>query len=115
MPPSLAKDPVSWLYPEIEPFRTGMLDVGDGHELYYEECGASDGKPVVFLHGGPGAGTGPKHRRFFHPERYRIVLFHQRGCGRSTRRGPAHFRRKRRRTAARRGSKGTSASRTCSG
>ena len=84
MPPSLAKDPVSWLYPEIEPFRTGMLDVGDGHELYYEECGASDGKPVVFLHGGPGAGTGPKHRRFFHPERYRIVLFHQRGCGRST-------------------------------
>jgi proline iminopeptidase len=84
MRPSLTKDPQSWLYPEITPFATGMLDVGDGHEMYFEECGSPQGKPVVFLHGGPGAGTGPKHRRFFHPERYRIVLLHQRGCGHST-------------------------------
>jgi proline iminopeptidase len=82
--PHPVKDPVHWLYPEIEPRLTGRLRVSDLHELHYEESGSPDGKPVVFLHGGPGAGTDPKQRRFFHPERYRIVLFDQRGCGRST-------------------------------
>jgi proline iminopeptidase len=72
------------LYPEIEPYETGRLAVGDGHELYFEVCGNPDGKPVVFLHGGPGAGCSPKARRFFDPAKYRIVLFDQRGCGRST-------------------------------
>ena len=72
------------LYPEIEPFETGRLPVGDGHELYFEQCGNPTGKPVVFLHGGPGAGCNTNARRFFNPEKYRIVLFDQRGCGRST-------------------------------
>lgn len=72
------------LYPAIEPYRTGQLEVGDGHTIYFEESGNPQGKPVVFLHGGPGGGTDPKHRRFFDPERYRIVLFDQRGCGKST-------------------------------
>ena len=72
------------LYPEIEPNHSGHLDVGDGHSLYYEECGNPHGKPVVVLHGGPGAGCSPKMRRFFDPDVYRIVLFDQRGCGRST-------------------------------
>ncbi|MBL8246536.1 MAG: prolyl aminopeptidase [Rhodanobacteraceae bacterium] len=72
------------LYPEIEPYASGTLPVGDGHEIYYEQCGNPEGKPVVFLHGGPGAGCSPKARRFFHPDKYRIVLFDQRGCGRST-------------------------------
>ncbi len=71
------------LYPEIEPFESGMLPVGDGHTLYYEQCGNPDGKPVVFLHGGPGAGCSTRSRRFFDPTRYRIVLFDQRGAGRS--------------------------------
>ena len=71
-------------YPEIQPYDTGMLDVGDGQQVYWEVSGNPDGKPVVFLHGGPGGATGPKHRRLFDPERYRIVLFDQRGCGRST-------------------------------
>lgn len=72
------------LYPEIEPYESGMLAVGDGHEIYWEQCGNPDGKPAVFLHGGPGGGIAPAYRRFFDPERYRIVLFDQRGCGRST-------------------------------
>ncbi|MGB4858534.1 MAG: prolyl aminopeptidase [Dokdonella sp.] len=72
------------LYPEIEPHDSGMLKVSDLHTLYYEECGNPDGKPVVFLHGGPGAGCNAKARRFFDPDRYRIILFDQRGCGRST-------------------------------
>ncbi|WP_018867627.1 MULTISPECIES: prolyl aminopeptidase [unclassified Thioalkalivibrio] len=72
------------LYPEIEPHGMGRLAVGDGHELYFEECGNPDGIPVVFLHGGPGSGCESWHRRFYDPERYRIVLFDQRGCGRST-------------------------------
>lgn len=72
------------LYPEIEPYESGRLPVGDGHELYFEQCGNPGGKPVVFLHGGPGAGCNAKARRFFNPEKYRIVLFDQRGCGRST-------------------------------
>jgi proline iminopeptidase len=71
-------------YPPLEPRRTGMLDVGDGHRLYWEQCGNSDGKPVVFLHGGPGGGASPEHRRQFDPQRYNILLFDQRGCGRST-------------------------------
>lgn len=72
------------MYPEIEPYETGMLDVGDGHSLYWETSGNPDGKPVVFLHGGPGGATSPTHRRLFDPERYRIVLVDQRGCGKST-------------------------------
>ena len=72
------------LYPEIEPFRTGRLKVSGIHEIYFEESGNPRGKPVVFVHGGPGGGTEPKHRRYFDPATYRIVLFDQRGCGRST-------------------------------
>ena len=72
------------LYPPIEAYDTGELDVGDGHTLYYEQSGNPKGKPVVFLHGGPGGGCTPKMRQFFDPERYRIVLFDQRGSGRST-------------------------------
>ena len=72
------------LYPPIEPYRTGMLDVGDGHSLYWERCGTPGGKPVVFLHGGPGGGCNRDHRRQFDPARYDILLFDQRGCGRST-------------------------------
>ena len=72
------------LYPPIEPYRSGHLDVGDGHQVYWELCGNPEGKPAVFLHGGPGAGCSPDHRRQFDPERYNILLFDQRGCGRST-------------------------------
>ncbi len=72
------------LYPEIEPYRTHRLAVDALHELHIEECGNPDGLPVVFLHGGPGAGVSPYHRRFFDPRRYRIVLFDQRGAGNST-------------------------------
>ena len=71
------------LYPAIEPSRTGMLRVASEHELYFEECGNPNGKPVVFVHGGPGAGCDARARRFFDPDAYRIVLFDQRGCGRS--------------------------------
>jgi proline iminopeptidase len=71
-------------YPEIEPYRTGALRVCDLHEIYFEESGTPHGKPVVFLHGGPGGCTEPKQRRFFDPSAYRIVLFDQRGCGKST-------------------------------
>jgi len=72
------------LYPAVEPFDSGFLDVSAGHRLYYEQSGNPTGKPVVFLHGGPGGGTTSAMRRFFDPNRYRIVLFDQRGCGRST-------------------------------
>jgi proline iminopeptidase len=71
-------------YPPLEPNRTGFLPVSEIHALYYEECGNPSGKPVLFLHGGPGGGTEPKHRRFFDPDAWRIVLFDQRGCGKST-------------------------------
>jgi proline iminopeptidase len=71
-------------YPEIEPYRTGRLRVSDLHELYFEECGNPDGKPVVVLHGGPGGGSTPFMRRLHDPEAYRIILFDQRGSGRST-------------------------------
>src|SRR5690606_31161713 len=72
------------LYPPIAPYDSGLLLVGDGHRVYWEQSGTPDGKPVVFLHGGPGGGTSPWHRRFFDPERYRIVLLDQRGSGHST-------------------------------
>lgn len=72
------------LFPEIEPFNKGMLKVSDIHTLYWEECGNPQGKPVVFLHGGPGGGVHPDYRRFFDPKTYRIVLFDQRGSGQST-------------------------------
>jgi proline iminopeptidase len=72
------------MYPEIEPYRSYRLTVDPRHTLYVEECGNPDGLPVIFLHGGPGAGLSPYHRRFFDPARYRIVLFDQRGAGRST-------------------------------
>ncbi len=82
--PHADKSPTDGLYPPLEPRRTGMLRVSDLHEIYWEESGNPAGKPVVFLHGGPGGGTDPRCRRFFDPERYRIVLFDQRGCGKST-------------------------------
>ena len=72
------------LYPAIEPYRTGFLPVDDRHTLFYEECGNPEGKPVVILHGGPGAGCNPKMRCFHDPAAYRIILFDQRGAGRST-------------------------------
>ncbi len=72
------------LYPPIEPYKSGHLDVGDGHSLYWELCGNPDGKPAVFLHGGPGGGSSPDHRRQFDPERYNVLVFDQRGCGKST-------------------------------
>jgi len=72
------------LYPPIEPYATGMLDVGDGHAVYYERVGTPGAKPAIFLHGGPGAGCSPEHRRLFDPTRYDLLLFDQRGCGRST-------------------------------
>lgn len=71
-------------YPEIEPYQHEMLAVGDGHELYVEQCGNPEGLPVVFVHGGPGGGCAMASRQFFDPQRYRIVLLDQRGCGRST-------------------------------
>ncbi|EDM81266.1 proline iminopeptidase [Plesiocystis pacifica SIR-1] len=71
------------LYPAITPYESGFLRVSPIHELYWEQSGNPQGKPVVFLHGGPGGGTDPKHRRFFDPAVYRIVLLDQRGCGRS--------------------------------
>jgi proline iminopeptidase len=72
------------LYPEIEPYNAGMLELDGLHRMYWEESGNPLGKPVVFLHGGPGAGSAPAHRRFFDPAHYRIVIFDQRGAGRST-------------------------------
>jgi proline iminopeptidase len=70
-------------YPPIEPYDSGVLAVGDGHEIYWETVGAPTGTPVVWLHGGPGSGSGPGDRRVFDPDRFRAVLFDQRGCGRS--------------------------------
>ena len=72
------------LFPPLEPYQKHILPVSDGHRLYIEECGQPDGLPVVFLHGGPGAGCESYHRRFFDPDAFRIILFDQRGCGRST-------------------------------
>ena len=75
------------LYPEVEPYAHSMMNVGDGHGVYLEQCGNPDGLPVIFLHGGPGSGCNPNHRRYFDPATYRIVIFDQRGCNRSTPRG----------------------------
>ncbi|MHB2029650.1 MAG: prolyl aminopeptidase [Acidimicrobiales bacterium] len=72
------------LFPEIEPYDQGMMDVGEGHEIYWEVCGNPRGKPAVVLHGGPGSGCTPRHRRYFDPSLYRVVLFDQRSSGRST-------------------------------
>lgn len=72
------------LYPEIEAYASGMFDVGDGHSLYYERAGTPGAKPAVFLHGGPGGGISPTYRRFFNPAKYDVLLFDQRGCGKST-------------------------------
>ncbi len=71
------------LYPYLEPYDQRLLEVGDGHRVYLEQCGNPDGLPVVVLHGGPGGGCSPTMRRFFDPDSYRIILFDQRGCGRS--------------------------------
>jgi len=77
------KSAAQYLYPQITPFDQQMLEVGDGHRVYVEQCGNPDGLPVVVLHGGPGGGCSPSMRRYFDPSVYRIVLFDQRGCGRS--------------------------------
>lgn len=77
------KRAVQFLYPPVDPFDQRMLDVGQGHNIYVEQCGNPDGFPVVVLHGGPGGGCSPAMRRYFDPEVYRIILFDQRGCGRS--------------------------------
>ncbi|UWR80194.1 prolyl aminopeptidase [Phaeobacter inhibens] len=77
------KRAVQYLYPPIEPFDQRMIDVGQGHHIYMEQSGNPDGTPVVVCHGGPGGGSSPAMRRYFDPERYRIILFDQRGCGRS--------------------------------
>jgi proline iminopeptidase len=71
------------LYPESDPFNSGFLATGSPHDIYFEECGARDGKPCVVLHGGPGGAINPTMRRFFDPTRWRMALFDQRGCGRS--------------------------------
>src|SRR5688572_5129458 len=73
-----------WLFPEIEPYRTGRLAVSALHEIHFEECGNPAGKPVLMVHGGPGGGANATMRRYHDPARYRIILFDQRGCGRST-------------------------------
>jgi proline iminopeptidase len=78
------------LFPEIEPYSTGMLDLGGRHAMYWEQSGNPRGEPVLFLHGGPGAGAAAAHRRFFDPSYYRIVIFDQRGAGRSTPLGELH-------------------------
>jgi len=71
------------LFPDIAPFETGMLPLGDGHVMYWEQVGNPNGAPVLFLHGGPGAGAGTVHRRFFDPDHWRVIIFDQRGAGRS--------------------------------
>ncbi|MFD1344004.1 prolyl aminopeptidase [Litorisediminicola beolgyonensis] len=77
------KRAVQYLYPPVDPFDQRMLRVGDGHTLYVEQCGNPEGRPVIVLHGGPGGGCSPAMRRYFDPARYRVVLFDQRGCGKS--------------------------------
>lgn len=77
------KSASQYLYPPIDPYDQRMLNVGDGHRVYVEQCGNPDGIPVVVLHGGPGGGCSPAMRRYFDPNHYRVILFDQRGCGRS--------------------------------
>ncbi len=79
------------LYPALEPYVHGHLAVGDGHRIYFEDCGRRDGLALVFLHGGPGSGCSPDHRRLFDPNRYRVILFDQRGAGRSLPAGKIEF------------------------
>ncbi len=81
---NVSPTPRTELYPEIEPYSAGMLKLDAVHKMYWEQSGNPDGVPVAFLHGGPGAGASPAHRRFFDPAHYRIVIFDQRGAGRST-------------------------------
>lgn len=81
--PTARSQQLRTLYPPVRAYSTGFLRVAEVHQLYYEESGNPRGKPAVFVHGGPGGGTDPKMRRFFDPKRYRIILFDQRGCGRS--------------------------------
>jgi proline iminopeptidase len=80
----MSAPPLLGPYPPIEPYREGRLPVGDGHEIYFEECGNPKGVPAILVHGGPGGGSNPTMRRYHDPRRYRIILFDQRGCGRST-------------------------------
>jgi proline iminopeptidase len=80
----MSRPPLYGPYPPIEPYREGRLPVGDGHEIYFEECGNPNGIPAVLIHGGPGGGSNPTMRRYHDPCHYRIILFDQRGCGRST-------------------------------
>lgn len=80
----MSADPLRAMYPPIEPYEVGSLDVGDGHTIHYERVGTRGAKPAVFLHGGPGGGINPDYRRLFDPSRYDLLLFDQRGCGRST-------------------------------
>src|SRR3954452_1459580 len=75
---------MSPLFAPVAPYETGMLDAGDGHRLYWEGCGNPAGRPAVVLHGGPGSGCTPGLRRLFDPDAWRLILFDQRGCGRST-------------------------------
>ncbi|KAJ3030277.1 hypothetical protein HDV00_008992 [Rhizophlyctis rosea] len=81
---NLKTEPLRDLYPPIEPFNSGVLKVDNLHTLYWEQCGNKDGKPVVFLHGGPGGGIGADDRRYFDPKAYSVILFDQRGAGKST-------------------------------
>ncbi|MFL6577194.1 MAG: prolyl aminopeptidase [Povalibacter sp.] len=83
MRPAIGANGLRGLYPSIKPYNTGYLRVSELHEIYYEECGNPKGKPAVFVHGGPGAGCDDRARSFFDPDAYRIILFDQRGCGRS--------------------------------
>jgi len=83
-PPSIAQSSNRVLYPPIEPYHSDFLKVSDVHNIYYEQSGNPEGKPVIFLHGGPGGGTAPFYRQYFDPKAYRIVLFDQRGSGKST-------------------------------
>jgi len=83
-PPPERKSPLLDLFPSITPYSSGFLHVDDIHNLYWEQSGNPDGVPIVLLHGGPGAGASPTHRRFFDPDHYRIIIFDQRGAGRST-------------------------------
>jgi proline iminopeptidase len=80
----MSQDPANALFPPIEPFHHGFLPTTDGHRVYFEQCGHLSGLPVVFLHGGPGSGCSSKHRQLFNPSNTHVVLFDQRGCGRST-------------------------------
>lgn len=81
---SVPRDPTTWRYPPIEAYKESSLKVSALHSIYFEESGNPEGKPVIFVHGGPGGGTEPDYRRYFHPEKYRIILFDQRGSGKST-------------------------------